>query len=35
MTYTNDAVHKIISKILKSAMYSGSIQRMGQGIVLQ
>ena len=30
MTYTNDAVHKIISKNLKrSAMYSGSIQGVG------
>ena len=30
MTYTNDAVHKIISKNIKrSAMYSGSIQGVG------
>ena len=30
MTYTNEAVHKIISKNLKrSAMYSGSIQGVG------
>ena len=30
MTYTNEAVHKIISKnIAKSAMYSGSIQGVG------
>ena len=30
MTYTNEAVHKIISKNIKrSAMYSGSIKGMG------
>ena len=30
MTYTNEAVHKIISKNLKrSAMYSGSIKGVG------
>ena len=30
MTYTNDAVHKIISKNIKlSAMYSGSIKGVG------
>ena len=30
MTYTNEAVHKIISKNIKrSAMYSGSIQGVG------
>ena len=30
MTYTNDAVHKLISKKLKrSAMYSGNIKSVG------
>ena len=34
MTYTNEAVHKIISKNIKrSAMYSGSIKGVVQDIV--
>ena len=29
MTYTNEAVHKLISKNIKSAMYSGNIKSVG------